>query len=386
MFGGGNSITLFKVRGIRVAVDWSWFLILFLVIFWLSDFYGTLLDQPSSSTEPYLLAVASAAGFFGSILLHEFGHAFVALRNGIGISTIRLWIFGGVAQMDREADGPGTEFKVAIGGPVVTALIAAVLVAVGLAVSGSSAFSDAVQLQVGAGTSGVMAMVAWLAAINLIVLVFNLLPAFPMDGGRVVRAIAWKISGKRSSATRFAAGLGRIFGYLFIALGLFWAIQGAVFSGVWLALIGFLINGSARAATAETTVTSRLEGVKVGDVMDESPVAISVHTSIHQAMDDYFLRYQWSWFPVTDGQGRFAGVIIRDEAEAVSEVDRAGTTVGEHLESSSGGFHIREDAPLESLLGNPDMRKFGALMVTDKAGHLAGVVTVEQLGRALKPG
>jgi len=386
MFGGGNTFTLFRVRGITVAVDWSWFLVLFLVIFWLSDFYGSLLDQPSSSMEPYLLAVASAVGFFGSILLHEFGHAFVALRNGIGISTIRLWIFGGVAQMDREADGPGTEFKVAIGGPVVTALISIVLVAIGIAVSGTSAFSDAVRLQVGADTGGVMAMIAWLAAINVIVLFFNLLPAFPMDGGRVVRAIAWKITGKRSSATRFAAGLGRIFGYLFIVLGIFWAIQGAVFSGIWLALIGFLINGSARAATAETTVARALEGMKVGDVMDESPVAIPAHTSIHQALDEYFLRYQWSWFPVTDEAGRFAGVIIRDEADEVEETERTSATVGEHLVLSSGGFHIRDDAPLDSLLGNQDMRKFGALMVTDQTGRLAGVVTVEQLGRALKPG
>lgn len=386
MFGGGNTITLFRVRGITVAVDWSWFLILFLVIFWLSSFYGDLLGQPSSSLEPYLLAVASAIGFFGSILLHEFGHAIVALRNGIGISTIRLWIFGGVAQMDREADGPGTEFKVAIGGPVVTALISFVLVAVGIAVSGTSAFGDALRLQVSADTGGVMAMVAWLAAINLIVLVFNLLPAFPMDGGRVVRAIAWKITGKRSSATRFAAGLGRIFGYLFIALGLLWAIQGAVFSGIWLALIGFLINSSARAAAAETTVATALEGVKVGDVMDESPVAIPADASIHKALDEYFLRYRWSWFPVTDEDGRFAGVIIRDEADSVAETARAAETVGEHLETSSRGFHIREDAPLDSLLGNQDMRKFGALMVTDQAGRLAGVVTVEQLGRALKPG
>jgi Zn-dependent protease len=386
MFGGGNTITLFRVRGITVAVDWSWFLVLFLVIFWLSSFYGDLLDQPGSSMEPYLLAVASAIGFFGSILLHEFGHAIVALRNGIGISTIRLWIFGGVAQMDREADSPGTEFKVAIGGPVVTAVIAIVLVAVGIAVSGTGAFGDAVRLQVGADTGGVMAMVAWLAAINIIVLFFNLLPAFPMDGGRVVRAIAWKITGKRSSATRFAARLGQVFGYLFIALGLLWAIQGALFSGIWLALIGFLINGSARAATAETTVSSVLEGMKVGDVMDESPVAIPSHTSIHQALDEYFLRYQWSWFPVTDEQGHFAGVIIRDEADSVEEAARATARVGEHLEASSGGFHIREDAPLDSLLGNQDMRKFGALMVTDQAGRLAGVVTIEQLGRALKPG
>ncbi len=385
MFGGGKSFTLFRVWGIRITVDWSWFIVLFLVIFWLSDFYGTLLGQPNSATEPYLLAVASAIGFFGSIVLHELGHAFMAKRNGIGITRISLWIFGGVAQMDRESDSPGTEFKVAIGGPVVTALIALVLLAVGIFTVGWATFQDALEMQVTADTSGIVAMVAWLAAINVIVLVFNLLPAFPMDGGRIVRAIAWKITGKRSAATRFAAGLGRIFGFLFIGLGVVWAVTGNVFSGVWLVLIGVLITGSARAATVQTNVTSRLEGVKVGDVMDENPVAIPGTTTIDRALDEYFLRYQWSWFPVTDGSGRFLGMVIREQIDQIPETDRVSTTVSEHLELNSRAFHISEEALLESLLGNPDMRKFGALMVTDHGGQLAGVVTVEQLGRALKP-
>ena len=122
MFGGG-SITLFHVRGIRIAVDWSWFLILFLVIFWMSNFYNELLGSSASSTTAFALAVASAAGFFGSILLHELGHALAATRNGIGISSIQLWIFGGMARMDREADRPGVEARVALAGPAVTLLI-----------------------------------------------------------------------------------------------------------------------------------------------------------------------------------------------------------------------------------------------------------------------
>ncbi|MBK5231717.1 MAG: site-2 protease family protein [Thermoleophilia bacterium] len=385
MFGGGKSFTLFRVRGIRITVDWSWFIVLFLVIFWLSDFYGTLLGQPNSATEPYLLAVASAVGFFSSIVLHELGHAFMAMRNGIGITRISLWIFGGVAQMDRESDSPGTEFKVAIGGPVVTALIAAVLFAIGIFTVGWATFQDALEMQVTADTTGIVAMVAWLAAVNVIVLAFNLLPAFPMDGGRIVRSIAWKITGKRSAATRFAAGLGRIFGYLFIGLGVVWAVTGSVFSGVWLALIGVLITGSARAATVQTNVTSRLDGIKVGDVMDENPVAIPGTTTIDQALDEYFLRYEWSWFPVVDGGNRFLGMVIREQLEQITETDRASTTVSEHLELNSRAFHISEEALLESLLGNPDLRKFGALMVTNHGGQLAGVVTVEQLGRALRP-
>src|SRR5271155_3159204 len=124
---GGGSITLFHVRGIRIAVDWSWFLVLFLVIFWLSSIYGRVLGQPSSAIAPFALAVASAFGFFGSIVLHELGHAVAARRHGIGISSIQLWIFGGMARMDREPDSPATEFEVAIAGPLVTLAIVVAL-------------------------------------------------------------------------------------------------------------------------------------------------------------------------------------------------------------------------------------------------------------------
>jgi CBS-domain-containing membrane protein len=205
-----------------------------------------------------------------------------------------------------------------------------------------------------------------------------------MDGGRVVRAIAWKVTGKRSSATRFAAGLGRIFGYLFIALGILLVVEGIVFSGIWLALIGFLINGSARAASAQTGIADKLEGVKVGDVMDESPVAIPASLPVERALDEYFLRYQWSWFPVTDETGRFAGVVMRDAIDEVAEAERSLKNVGDCVDRSSTRSYVARDAPLESLLGNPDLRRFGALMVTDQAGRLAGVITVEQVGRALR--
>ena len=217
---GGKPITLFHVRGIRIAVDWSWFFVLFLVIFWLSSFYGELLGESSSATTPFLLALATAVGFFGSIVLHELGHAFVALRNGIGISSIQLWIFGGMARMTREAESPRTEFQVAVAGPLVTLAIVAGLAAIGVAAAGWHDFSQAALVESSASASGVLAMVAWLAMINFLVLVFNLLPAFPMDGGRIVRAVAWWRTGNRTSATRFAANLGRVFGFLFVGAGI----------------------------------------------------------------------------------------------------------------------------------------------------------------------
>ena len=381
---GGSSITLFHVRGIRVAVDWSWFLVLFLVIFWLSRFYGDVLGESGTETAPFALAVVSAAGFFGSIVLHELGHALVAIRNGIGILSIQLWVFGGMARMDRESDSPATEFKVAVAGPLVTLAIVVVLTAVGLAAAGPDEYWKAVLIESDAEVSGALAAVAWLASINFLVLVFNLLPAFPMDGGRIVRALAWWRTGDRSSATRFAARLGRVFAYIFIVGGLLLVFDEKVFAGVWLALIGVVINGSARAATAQTQITGRISNLSVADVMDREPVAIPGELSVEKALDEYFLRYRWPWFPVVDAAHRFLGLIVRDKADEVPEVSRATSLVSDLVELDDGTFQVRADAPLDSLLGNQNLRRFGALMAVDADGRLAGVVTAEQVGRALR--
>jgi Zn-dependent protease len=388
MLGGNSSFTLFHVRGIRIGANWSWFFVLFLFIFWLSDFYGDVLGRSSSSTEPFALAVLSTLGFFGAILLHELGHALVAIRNGIGITSIQLWIFGGLAQMDREPDSPGTEFKVAIAGPAATLAIAVVCAAAGFVLGGKD-FGDAlvrsVRFQPEEQVSGVVAMFAWLTTINLFVLVFNLLPAFPMDGGRVARAIAWWKTGDKGSATRFAATLGQVFAYIFIGGGLLMVATGDVFGGIWLALIGFVINGSARAASVQTALTTQIDGVLVSDVMDREPVTIRGELSVEQALDEYFLRYRWPWFPVVDAAHRFLGLILRDRADEVPEIARATSLVSELLDGDgSVAFQIREDAPLDSLLGNPNLRRFGALMAVDADGRLSGVITAEQVGRALR--
>jgi Zn-dependent protease len=384
---GGGSITLFHIRGIRIAVDWSWFIVLFLVIIWMSQFFGDLLGESGSSTTPFVLAVLSAIGFFGSILLHELGHAFVALRNGIGITSIQLWIFGGMARMDREAESPGVELRVALAGPAVTLALVVLLTAGGILAGGGEEFRKAALVESSSGASGVLAMVAWLASINFLVLIFNLLPAFPMDGGRVARAVAWWRTGDRGAATRFAAGLGRIFGYAFIALGLYMAVTDSifgVFGGIWLALIGMVINGSARGAAMQTAISSRISALRVSDVMDRQPVTIPGELSVEKAFDEYFLRYRWPWFPVVDAAHRFLGLIVRDRADEVPEVSRANSLVAEVVDHDDGTFQVRDDAPLDSLLSNQNLRRFGALMAVDADGRLSGVITAEQVGRALR--
>jgi Zn-dependent protease len=384
---GGGGITLFRIRGIRIAVDYSWFVVLFLIIFWLTSFYQDVLGTQSGDTEPYLLAVASAALFFASILLHELGHAFVARRHNIGVSGITLWMFGGFARLEKDSDTPGTEFKIAIAGPVVTAAIVVACAVAGLLLAGSHQFGNAALIKADTRTSGIAAMVSWLGSINLFVLGFNLIPAFPLDGGRVARAIAWWRTGSRNSGTRFAATLGEWFGLLMIAAGLayFIAYRGDVFGGVWLAFIGFILRGAAKGALAQTEVTSRIEGISVADVMDRDPVAIPEGASIEQALDEYFLRYRSPWFPVVDAAQHFIGLVDRGAADNVPAVERTSSMVSDVLARDSGSLTIGEDEPLESVLGNEALRRLGALIATDAEGHIRGVLTIDAIGKALRP-
>ena len=379
-----SAIKLFTFRGIRVGVDYSWFLVLFLVILSLSGFYEGILGAEEDSIGPYALAVVSALAFFGSILLHEMGHAVVALREGIGITDITLWLFGGVARMSRDTETPGAEFRIAIAGPVVTLLIAAGCLGAGFAIGGDG-FWDALRFDQQAGVSGALAFLAWIASLNVLLLVFNLIPAFPLDGGRIARAAAWRITRDRSKATRFAARLGQGFSYVFVGVGIYMAIKGDVIGGIWLALVGFILGSAARGAVAQTELTSRIQGLTVEDVMDADPVAIPGDTSVERALDEFFLRYRWPWFPVIDAREHFLGLLQRGAADAVPEGRRGTAHVTEFLtEDGNGTLGVRLDAPIESLLANENLRRLGGLVAVDGEGRLRGVITAEQVGRALR--
>jgi Zn-dependent protease len=383
----GAGVTLFRVRGIRIAVDFSWFIVLFLIIFWLSGFYRDVIDADQGATAPYLLAVASAVLFFGSILLHELGHAFVAMRNGIAVDSITLWMFGGVARLERDSDTPGTEFKIAIAGPIVTAVIVLVCVLVGLLLTSADEVRHAALTQQDTRTSGIAAMVIWVGSINLLVLLFNLVPAFPLDGGRIARAIAWRRTGSRTSGTRFAATLGEWFGLFLIlaGLGYFLVYLGDVIGGIWLAFVGFILRGAAKSAIAQTEMTSRIEGISVADVMDTDPVAIPEEVSIEQALDEYFLRYRSPWFPVVDATHHVIGLVDRPTADNVPAVERTSASVRDVVARDGASMVVRDDAPLESVLGNEALRRLGALIATDAHGQISGVLTIDAIGRALQP-
>ena len=384
MFGGG-SIQLARVFGIRIGVDFSWFLVLFLIIWSLNRQCDGLF--PGHPTKAFMLAVITALLFFGSILLHELGHAVVAIRNGIPIAGIDLWMFGGVAKLERDTDSPGVEFRVAVAGPLVTLAIAVLCFLGAMALSGADEAVNASSFGTGSYDEAT-AVLGHLASINAFVLVFNLIPGFPLDGGRIARAIVWKLTGDRTRATRLAARLGRGVAYLMIALGVYmFLVTGDPIGGLWLGFIGWFLAQAARSAEVQATFAGRIEGLKVADVMDGEPVAIPETLTLDRAEEEFFLRYGWPWFPVVDASGRLVGVVSREAVDSVAEQVRPSRPVASVMARDEGdsGLRVRLDEPLETLLGREGLARLGAIMAVDAEGVLRGIVTVDRVRRALQP-
>jgi Zn-dependent protease len=378
----GSSFQLARIFGIRIGVDFSWFLILFLIIWNLSDYY----ESAAPGSNAFVLAVLSALLFFLSILLHELGHAWVAIRNGIPILGIDLWLFGGVAKLGRESTSPGVEFRIAAAGPLVTLVIAAVCFGLGSAISSSSDVVSSSQFESDV-TGSTTAVLGYLTSINVLLLGFNLIPAFPLDGGRIARAIAWKVTGDRNRATRFAAMLGRLGGYAMIGLGAYlWLAAGQTVTGIWLGFIGFFLASAARSAEQSAVFSGRIEHIRVADVMDEEPVAIPESAPIAEAERSYFLRYGWPWFPVVDSSGRLVGVVSREAVESVPAGERDMRTVDSVMarDDGSSGLRVQVEEPLETLLGQEGLARLGAIMAVDGEGVLRGIVTVDAVRRALQ--
>ena len=380
MFGGGSSLQLFRLWGIRVGVHPSWFFILFLSIYWLQDSFDQAIIADGQG---FIGAVIAAFIFFGSILLHELGHALAARREGIGVGGIDLFFFGGFMRSLRDSETPGEEFRVAAAGPAVTLLLFAAFTGAGLALLGSvDALVDAATFAFASGTL-IEVIVAFSALANAALFLLNIVPAFPLDGGRIARAIAWQISGDRHKATKFAAYMGQGFAVLMIGYGIYrLASGGDPINGLWWIVLGWMIGGAARGAIAQSTFQARLQGITAGDIMDAEPVVIPASLPVERAYDEFFLRYQgWPWFAVVEEDGRFAGLAHRAAVEHAA-LKEDGTLPVRAVVTDSDW--VRTDTPLESLIGNEPLRTLGALMAVDAEGRLRGVVTLDQVSRALQ--
>lgn len=376
-----GSIKLIDAFGIRVGVDATWFLILFLMIFWLSGPFRQSLH--SSDSVAYLTTVVTALLFFGSLIVHELGHALVARRQGIEVRRIELFAFGGITQMSRDAMTPGEELRISAAGPLATLGFALLCLALDLTIVGPHRLWHAALLDGTVKVTPVLLSLSWLLFLNVMILAFNLVPAFPLDGGRIARAAVWRATGSKERGTRAAARLGQGFAVLLAGVGLATILVYGSLGGLWLLALAWLMGQAARGAVMQSAVSEKIEAVRVADIMDRQPVAIPASAGVSAALEEYFLRYGWAWFPVVDpSSGRFLGIARSERVQATVDGGEGWLTVGSVLDD--GSFGIGEDRPLSELMGSESLGRLGALMAVDGEGVLRGVVTVEQVQRALQ--
>ena len=378
-----GSIKLMDLFGFRIGVDVSWFLILFVLIFLLSTPFRDTLH--SSDTVAYITTVVSVLLLFASLIAHELGHAFVARRQGIEVRRIDLFLFGGLTQMSRDAETPGEDFKIAVAGPLATVGVIIVCLAADVAIVGPDRLWHAIALASDVKITPVLLSLSLLLPMNVLLLVFNLVPAFPLDGGRIARSAIWRVTGDKWRGTRIAARMGQGFALVLAGLGLWLLVSLRSFTGLWLLAMSYLLWQSARGAQLQAALTERIEGVRVADIMDSQPVAIPAQTTVSQALDEYFLRYGWEWFPVIDERGRFVGVASRSRVQESFDDGEGWLTMNAVIETDATvSWRVQQDRPITELVGSESLGRLGALIAVDGEGMLRGVVTVDQVRRALQ--
>jgi Zn-dependent protease/CBS domain-containing protein len=298
------SFELGRIAGIRIGVNWSWLVVFALIVWSLAS--AVFPDQnPGLSDGTYIgMALVAALLFFASILLHELGHAIQARREGMEIEGITLWLFGGVAQFRGMFPSAWAEFRIAIAGPLVTLVLGVFFMAVALATK---------------MTEEIDGVAAWLGYINLFLLLFNLLPALPLDGGRVLRAVLWAARDSFDWATRVAGNIGRGFGFLLIAGGIAMFVFANSFSGAWLAFLGWFLLGAASSELRYLSARDALSGLRVRDLMVRDPTTVPRELSLGRFMDEVVLAHRYTTYPVTDN-GRAVGLL---PFKCVAEVPRA---------------------------------------------------------------
>ncbi len=365
MFGGGVKIG--RLAGVPISVHPLWLIIVGLITWSLGDAYYPEEDPGIAPAAAYGLGLVSALLLFASILFHELGHAVVARRYGVEIEGIELWLLGGVAKMKGAAHRPQEELRFALAGPAVTVAIAVV-------------FWLAVAVLPSSTPDAVFALLAYQAFINTALLAFNLLPAFPLDGGRVLRALLWRQVGDMERATLKAAAIGRGFGYGMIALGFIGAFSGAP-GLLWLALIGLFIIAGGQAEASMVQLKSIFSGLGLRRVMAVPAVTLNADQTVEDALRDPFATLAYHAFPVLE-RGRPIGLVSLDQVAAVPPERRATTRIGEIADRDPSVF-VDDDVTIDQLMANPGFQRHRRAVVRCHDGEL-GIISASAIDRAVR--
>ncbi len=363
----GQSIRLGRILGIPFGVNSSWFVIFVLITMSLTTQYRS--DHPQWSLfEHIVFGVSTSLLFFGSVVLHELGHSVIALRFGIPVRAITLFVFGGVAQIGKEPQRPSHEFAIAIAGPVVSALLAAVFYVLREGTHGLF--------------EGLSDLSGWLGRINLTLALFNLIPGFPLDGGRVLRSLVWQYTRSFEQATRIASGSGQFFAYAFILWGIWEALQGDFFGGLWIGFIGWFLLTAAQGAAAQLSIRKSLSGIVASDLMTHEFLVAAPTSTVAELVHDQLLRRGNRCAMVIEGDV-LAGLVTLHEIKAVP-FDRWHDTLLSDIMIPVSRLHaVTPDTPVDQVLQRMNEENISQVPVIEN-GRFLGLVGRDRLLAALQ--
>lgn len=361
----GKRLTIFKLFGFEVKLDLSWLILGLLITWTLAKGLFPNFHEGLSTATYWIMGIAGALGLLFSIVFHELWHSLIARRFGLPMKGITLFIFGGVAEMTEEPPSPKAEFFMAVSGPLSSIVLGFLLF-------------GAVFLGETAGWSqpflGVIDYLAW---INLILAGFNLIPAFPLDGGRVLRSILWGWKDDIRWATNISSKIGSGFGFALIILGVLEAISGNFIGGAWMFLIGMFIRGASQMSYQQIVIRRALEGEKVSRFMVDDPVTVSPSTRLDDLVEDYIYTYHYKMYPVVDS-GKLIGCVELKQVKDVPREERSEKTVEGIMKSCSPENTVRPDEDAVKALSIMKQKNRSRLMVVDDH-KLVGVVALKDM-------
>jgi len=366
-----ETLRLGTLAGVRIGVNWSVLVIVALLLVGLSAGRFPLM-YPGHPPWLYVLAGAVAAvAFLLSLLAHELAHAVVARQHGVEVEGITLWMFGGVAKLEGEARDASADLQIAGVGPLVSLVLGA-------------GFGAIAALAAWAGLDGLtLGVVTWLSVVNIVLAVFNLVPAAPLDGGRILRALLWRAHGDRVRAAVTAARAGRRFGFLLVALGLVLAVFAGQVGGIWFVLIGWFIASAATAEGQHARLQGRLDGVLVSDVMSPAPLTVPADLPVTRLLEDYVLRTRFSAFPVVDASGRLQGLVTLNRIKQLPPQRRASSRVEDIACAPDEVPHAAPTDRLVDVLPVMARNDDGRVVVLE-GDRIVGILTSTDVARAIE--
>ena len=367
-----SNINLGKIHGIEIGLHYSWFIIAALIAFSLGGHFRQV--NPNWGTaQIWVAAVVTAALFFVTLLLHELAHSLVAQSRGMKVTGITLFALGGVSQIQDDATDAKTEFLVAIAGPVASLIIGFGCLAIALGLGWHRATEP---------TTAVTGVLVWLGYINIALALFNMIPGFPLDGGRVLRSIVWAITKNAGRSTRIAARVGQVVALLFILDGIWQFFHGAGFNGLWIAFIGWFLMDAAKASYAEVEATEKLRGIPVWEVMSRDCIIVNRGLSLQEFVDLYVLTTGQRCFAVEE-QGRLVGLITPRDVSRIPRDRWDSTTVREAMRPLEELHVITPDTPVLDALKLMASNDVNQLPVVAN-GTLQGMVSRSQIMQLLQ--